>query len=349
MKTLNLKTYVLPDGETVVSYHDVFKNKRVLKKFRVEAEAREFENTIKYRYESRVTNSFEDETNVERLLRIYFERTPKSQLKKCQKLTAAFLDAFALFSIHDATDVKLRSFFIEEKNENEYSTRTMLRNKSMLQQFFKFLVDGQVIRQSPLDQIKFERMAPYKRKPVVLDEKFFIEVIRLAKRQSPALFYPIFLLIRETAAKSGDIIKLQWKNVNLKTRAVELIHLTEPQRRGLPISEELVTALTKIERVGPNVFTGMNGRELYMQILIRELRRFQRRANLSPDWTISDLRTTVAANFLRKGGTIRELQKLLGHTHWQQTDEVYGRYKSFRARDFYSPTAVTESEAVDES
>jgi integrase len=144
--------------------------------------------------------------------------------------------------------------------------------------FFKFLIANEAIEVSPLDGIKFNRGAPYRRKPILLENDLIQEFIETAKRLSSALFYPIFLLVNETAAKTSDILALQWKDIGLKNGTIDLVRSKELRQRQLSASERLIQALQRIDRVSVHVFTGLEGQPFKQYILCRELKRFQRQA-----------------------------------------------------------------------
>jgi integrase len=346
VKALGLKTYLLPDGESVVSYFDSIQRKRVVKKFKDEAKANEFANLVRYKYESRANDMVSGDKNVGVLLKAYLEKNQNSFLGKSGKLVREFAQCFGLFNISDLTEIRLRAFLIQQKNENDYAERSMLVMKSRLQGFFKFLIGSRVIERSPLEEIKFDRGAPFKRKPVILEEKFIADVIKKAKSHSPAFFYPILLLIRESAAKSSDILRLQWKNINFKAGSIELLNSPELQDRSFSMTEELMMALKRIERVSEFVFTGLDGRPLAQHILIRELRRFQRQTNLPMTWALKDLRASAAAHRLRKGMSIKDLQKFLGHIRPYQTEQVYGYLRSADEAKYFNKAAVQGTESV---
>ncbi|MCB0412517.1 MAG: tyrosine-type recombinase/integrase, partial [Bdellovibrionales bacterium] len=173
--------------------------------------------------------------------------------------------------------------------------------------------------------------------------------IKLAKKFSPVLLYPIFLLTKETAAKTSDLESLLWKDLNLKNRQLILKASKELVDRKFEISEELVNALSRIERVSPFVFTNLEGNPIKKHILNRELKRFQRKARIDTSWCLRDLRASFAANFLRAGGTIKELQKTLGHVRPYQTEETYGRFKVQNAGVLFDLAAVQETRAVSTS
>lgn len=342
----NVKIYPLPSGEYVVSYFDQTRRRRIQEKFQDESAARSFHQDIRGAWAPQKKSHA---VTVGGHLREYLDMYPDCYLGHSRKLIREFFVAFELYDPKDLSEIAMRGFLIHLKNEFEYSDRSMLRIKSMLQGFFRFLIEKDVWEQSPLDGIKFDRGAPFRRKPIILAESEIKQILRLAKKFSPALFYPIFLLIHETAAKTSDIESLQWKDLNLKTRVLSLVHSKELQARTFIMSDELAVAISRMHRASAFVFTSLEGKPVRQYILARELKRFQRQVKIETTWGLRDLRASHAANFLRAGGTIEALQKIMGHVRPYQTEEIYGHYRTGDARAFIDPAAVPETEAVSSS
>lgn len=115
------------------------------------------------------------------------------------------------------------------------------------------------------------------------------------------------------------------------------------------MSDELLTAIKRIEPAGDFVFTSLEGRPVKNHILARELHRFQRQVGLAINWGLRDLRVSYGVNFLRGGGAIKDLQKIMGHISFHNTEEIYGRYRTGNAQISFSSAAVTGTGAVSSS
>jgi integrase len=329
MKIKNIKLYPLSDGKFVVSYFDILRKKRVQKNFTEELKANAFFNKIKAPESKSTGFEYLKTTSTEEAVRVYIEQVPDCYLGQSGRLVREFVNFFSFHGVPRLTPKNLESFFTHLKNEFDYSDRSLLVAKSRLQGFFKFLIEKKAIVSSPLDGIKFNRGAPYKRKPQLFEDKAIQDFIKTAKLHSPALFYPIFLLIHETAAKISDILALQWKDINFKSRKIEFFRSTELQSRSFNISEELMQAFQKIERVNDHVFTNLEGLPMKKYILARELKRFQRHVGYTAHWGLRDLRASHGVNFLKRGGSVGELQKIMGHVRPYQTEQIYSRYQKF--------------------
>jgi integrase len=345
VKIKNAKIYSLSDGRYVVSYFDPARRKRVQKNFEEESKAKSFLSDLKTPTAKLNELDYLKFASTDTAIRIYLEQVPNSYLSKSGKLIREFLDFFNAHGVPRLTETNLRSFFIHYKNEFDLSDRSLLVSKSRLQGFFKFLITNGAIEASPLDGIKFNRGAPYKRKPILFEEQKIYEFIEAAKRLSPALFYPIFLLVHETAAKTSDILALHWKDLSFKVCKVDLVRSSELQPRSFNASDKLLQSIRQIDRVSDYVFTNLEGQPLKKYILGRELKRFQRQAGFLTIWGLRDLRASYSANFLRQGGSIKDLQNIMGHKQPYTTDGICSRYETLRSKLFGS-VAVQETGTV---
>lgn len=345
MKVKNIKMYSLSDGKYVVSYFDPTKDRRVQKNFEEESKATLYLTSLKAPTSKKNELGYLKTASTDTAVRVFLEQVPNSYLSQSKQLVREFVEFFSAYGVPRLTEENLKSFFLHLKNEFGHADRSLLVAKSRLQGFFKFLITQSAIRSSPLDGIKFNRGAPYTRKPIIFEDREIREFIAKAKQYSPVLFYPIFLLVFETAAKTADILSLQWKDINLKTGTVNLSRSKELQPRSFEVSEVLICSLQKIDRVSDHVFTNLESQPLKQYILGRELKRFQRQAGFSTAWGLIDLRSSHGFNFLKNGGSIIEMQKIMGHIRPYQTKEIFGRHPELTSI-LNGPAAVQESGIV---
>ena len=348
MKIKDIKLYPLSDGKYVVSYFDPVRKIRIQKTFTEEFKAKSYITELKAPKSKSSEFGYLKSTSTEEAIRVYLEQVPNSSLSKSPKLIREFVDFFSLHGVPRLNHQNLESFFIHLKNEHNHSDRSLLLDKSRLQGFFKFLVKKQVISKSPLDGIKFNRGGSYTRPPIIFSKKETLEFISLAKKYSPALFYPIFLLVHETAAKTSDILNLHWKDINFKTQTMELFRSTELQKRSFSVSDELIEAFQRIDIVSDHVFTNLEGLPLKKHILGRELKKFQTQAGLDTKWNLLDLITSFGLAFLKAGGNIEDLQKIMGHQNVATTKDIFNRHLKFKP-DLSGHVAVQGSRVVTQS
>lgn len=333
MRYLKIKSYMLPNGLNVVSYYDKVRDRRILKEFDSFENAQTYLSSI--RNKNFVTNAFGNSNtkiaqdfkamNIDQLVSSYFEEHPNSSLSKHPKMLNIFLEEFSYFTASELTIEHLKNFFIKIKNEYDYADRSLLRFRAILSGFVRFLVQKNVIDKFDIHVLQFNRKQ-YKKPPVILSTDEIKNILEVAKLNSPSFYYPILLLIHETAAKREDILKLKWKDLDFKNNKIYYIRSHRIQKRILNISDKLIQTLKTIERKNELVFTSLNSKPLCPHVMGRELRRFKKQCGLKGDWSFKDLRASFAFHFLKQNDSIRELQKIMGHSDYHTTIESYGRF-----------------------
>lgn len=342
MKPVDIRYYPLPNGEFVVSYFDSLRRERVSETFQEEWRATETYNRLRMWKPAKEQKRSLKQCSIEDLLGIYLEEVPDASMNRSRQLMRDFLASFALHRPDQIDELAMRSFYQRQKLEYDYTNHSISTIKYRIQGFFKWMVSRGLIADSPQSKITIGRGKVFKRQPVWMKPHEIQKVLADAKKHSPGFLYPMLLLIHETAAKTSDIIELKWQDIDLKEKRVLLREGEKIQLRTLPISDELVNLFKSMDRLSERVFTNLEGRPLYMQCLIRELRMFKRQVGIEQEWVFRDLRHSFAVNFLKAGGSLEELQKVVGHWHVQLTRELYGRYQTSKA-DFFDVEVVPET------
>lgn len=271
------------------------------------------------------------ECAIEELLGVYAEEVDGAGLLKSPRLIRDFLNQFAMYKASQIDELSMRSFYQRQKLEYDYTSHSLATRKYQLQGFFKWMVSRGIIEDSPQSRITMGRSKVYKRKPIWVKPDKIKDLLDGAKTRSPGFLYPILKLVDETAARTSEFIDLRWQDVDLNGKVVILRSGEKIQLRKLPISDDLVAAIKSIDQVSELIFTTLEGRPLRKDILVRELRILKRQIGIEEDWVYRDLRHSYAVNFLKSGGDIADLQKIMGHIHVRMTEELYGRFKARKA------------------
>lgn len=136
----------------------------------------------------------------------------------------------------------------------------------------------------------------------------------------PEHLKPIFQFAYRTGCRRGEILNLQWRNVNLADGMIRL----EPGEtkndtgRTIPLSSDLVSTLEGLDRSTAYVFT-KNGRR------IRSIKDAWNKSCKSaglPDMLFHDLRRTGVRNLSRAGVPEHVAMSISGH----KTRAIFDRY-----------------------
>ena len=153
------------------------------------------------------------------------------------------------------------------------------------------------------------------------DEQRLLTACRQAR--NPWLAHFVVLAI-ETAMRRGELLALQWSNVNLERRIAYLPVTKNGDSRGVPLSSRAVSSL-RLLRVSSNgrVFGGLT-----QDALKHSFKRAVRRAGIS-GLRLHDLRHEATSRFFEKGLNVMEVASVTGH----KTLQMLKRYTHLSATD----------------
>jgi integrase len=148
----------------------------------------------------------------------------------------------------------------------------------------------------------------------------FEQLVAAAKAEPNA--YVITLLGGEAGLRCGEIIALQWKDVDLQKRQMYIQrsewkgHVTAPKGgrlRYLPMTVRLATALREHRHLrSPRLLCRTDGSSLSADVVKHCVERAARRANLR-EAGVHRLRHTFCSHLAMRGAPARAIQELAGH------------------------------------
>ena len=335
MVELKVKLYNMKTGHSIVCYADPLTLKRKRRKFRNKNEAKAFKKELELKFSTHGKAIF-NQTPVSQLLKLHLEQNPDSRILERKNHFLSFCDEFGHLPINHVNRVNLSTWFKKIKETDDLSDRTLLTVRSNLNSFFKYLEDKEVISESPLKKIKFERKPPPRRQRVVLSVNEVNSIIQNAKYFSPDLLYPFLFTVAYTGARRSEILKLKKSDIDLDMGLIHLRNTKNGEDRSIIIPESLKVFLVDHLKSNdsPFAFPDPEGKMIGSQRFTRALKRFKKHFPTGKNWGPHALRHSYAYNFLRQGGQMYELQAILGHKSIDVTVDTYGQ---IGAQDVKSP------------
>jgi integrase len=153
------------------------------------------------------------------------------------------------------------------------------------------------------------------RKGFLMPEDYVLLMTKL-----PEHARPVFQFAYRTGCRLGEILNLQWRNINLTDNLVRLEpgETKNDEARTIPMTSDLVRMFEALPHCSPYVFTKDGKR-------IKSIRRVWnstvKEANI-PDTLFHDLRRTGVRNFIRAGVPEVVAMSISGH----KTRSVFDRY-----------------------
>jgi integrase len=134
------------------------------------------------------------------------------------------------------------------------------------------------------------------------------EQLLIDKATNPSWLRPLLIMALHTGMRKGEILSLQWMNVDFARKLIMIVKAKNGEKRSIPMSERLFETLQgiKVRDISGRVFTISN----------RSLRvafdRALTKAGIG-DFRFHDLRHTFATRLVQNGVDQYKVKELLGH------------------------------------
>lgn len=322
MQNFIVSIYPSPGGTFFTSYTHPISKKRYREYFKSKSEAEAYKNEIEEKFKRGRIKNYQD-LYVEDLVILYMQEYPKTPFSKMRRYTNDFTETFSQFKIEELTSGVLKTWLDQIQREGNLKLVTMKGIKSDMDVFFRFLIAKDVISESPLAPIYYQREVPEVSARNILSKNQINDILESAKAFSPGYLYPLLKMFEETAAKTSEVMDLTWQSLNFETKEIHFPGSIKSQSRILKISNELISILEKRKKMSGFVFMTYYKEQFTKTKLARLTNEFKIKTNCKDQWTLMDLRHSYAVNYLRSGGDIRKLQYVLGHNNVYDTKRLY--------------------------
>ncbi len=323
MQDFTVKIYNIPDGSYLTSFTHPLSKRKVRKAFTQREDAKVYKEEMEQKYK-RKKKAHYLELNLEELIIIFIQEKPGNVFSKSKMHILDFIETFGKFKINELTHDALKIWLDQVQEEHGLRDITVRGLKCEIDTLFAFLIEKDIISESPLQYIRYKKYVPSLKLRNILSEEKIDELLGEVKKYSPGYLYPIILMFAETAAKNKEIIDLAWKDVSLDKGEIFFKQNKAAKERTIKISDELVSLLKAKQYKRGQVFWTYYKEPFTSCKLHYAITEFKKKNLYKDDWTPLDLRHSFAVNFLAKGGDMRELQRILGHGQVSDTRKLYG-------------------------
>lgn len=198
-----------------------------------------------------------------------------------------------------------------------------------------------VFKQVMSEAFKLEKIPKYpfsdyakvkeSKRPDTFMTKEEIEKFLFVNKDDP--HYWLFVTAINTGMRRGELAGLQWDRVNFETGFIQISRLrdrngladrtkTRNSQRRIPMSDIVKHALMELKNrnLHPEyVFCTSYGKPFDEGHIYWYFQRAQKKAQIQTHYRFHDLRHTFASHFVMNGGSLYDLQKLLGHARFEET------------------------------
>lgn len=263
----------------------------------------------------------------------YRDRTMNDYRKYWQEFTeiAGFLPDE---NISDITADHLRKYIAFMLKERGLSPVTVNIRLGGIRAIFTRLEKEGIINESPAAKVR--KLKTEEQRLLTLTDTQVRRIFKVIDRDSFAGFrdYCAMLTMLKCGLRSNEINALEISDVDLENRVILLPGAKNKNRktRTVPISPKVAEELEQLigetrEYFGDHithVFTNQFGEPLREDHLRKRMDKYARTSGLKDECRASphSLRHSFAVNFLKNGGDIRTLMKVLGHSDLSTT-QIY--------------------------
>ena len=158
--------------------------------------------------------------------------------------------------------------------------------------------------------------------PAHLDRK---ELSKLLEHIPDRDFRDLILFAVMTGMRSGEILSLRWRNIDLKSRLIHIRNsdgfVTKSKKsRSAPVADSLYNILISRNSSAEYVFVTNKGQPFKQNYVSKKFKEYVRKAGLDDRLRFHSLRHSAATLMIKSGVSIYDVSKILGHSSVQVTE-----------------------------
>jgi len=252
--------------------------------------------------------------------------SPNTQRLYARQL-GRFLEAVGDLPIPQLGSDQVRRFMsgLRRQDGKRYSPAYLDQVYRTLHTFFEWLVRERELDENPMRRVRHVRVPKRKSPRLRLEEiQQMIEAVRTTGQ--PERNLAVVYLMVGSGLRRGEVAGLRLRDVDLERGVVRVLG-KDQEEREVPLSSETVESIKKYLEIRPAVdsdrlFLTKSGGPMTVNALNIFMYRLKARAKL-PQLRCHLLRHTFANHYIAAGGSLRKLQKILGHSDVQTTARFY--------------------------
>ena len=216
---------------------------------------------------------------------------------------------------------------IFNKLPEKVTPHTRKQTLKLVRKIFQMAVDNQELAKNPCAGLSVK--APINEQEVL--NKKEVEGLLLQAKLTNHPFYTVWVSALKTGMRSGEMIALQWSDIDFETRNVHVtkswsskngLKSTKNERnRVVPISDDFLRFLKELKlKADPNALHVLPRHVEWMRGgQAKVLREFCKRIGIT-SVRFHDLRATFITNLLAEGVALAKVMAIVGHSQMETTD-----------------------------
>jgi site-specific recombinase XerD len=207
----------------------------------------------------------------------------------------------------------------------EYSAAYLDQVYRTLHTFFEWLVREGALAENPMARVRRVKVPKRKSPRLTLNEiERLLDAVKSTRHAERNL--ALVCLMMDSGLRRGEVVGLGIRDVDLQGRFVRVFG-KDREERDVPLGEDTTRILQAYLAVrpastSPKLFLKLNGKPLQGDGVHSLVYRLKDTAGL-PQLCSHLLRHTFANHYIAEGGSLRKLQKTLGHNDVTTTADIY--------------------------
>lgn len=268
-------------------------------------------------------------------------------------LEGRILPALSHYKMEDISHVHINAF-LQSLEADGLASATVKKQYNVLSSVFSLAKKNEIIKKSPMEKVD-PPLVTYKAGQVYnsIELKELYHLLNLEENKQQAL---IIKLALKTGLRKGEILGLQWEDVDFSTNTIHVRHSLSYTKKGGYLLKEPKTK-NSVRKVAPPtklmeelkkhifmkktdrmeamelwqegkysfVFSADLGKPLHLDAPNRWWTRFLARTGFKKI-RFHDLRHTAATDLINRGANLHSISKRLGHSSYVITTNIYGHY-----------------------
>lgn len=209
---------------------------------------------------------------------------------------------------------------LQELKAQELSNATINSYLTTLKQLYNYAEKRKFLQENTARHVK--RLQKKPRKP----PRYFTneEIDKILFYDIP--YRDVFIILLYTGMRKSELLFLEWEDIDFQNRIIKIRNkegftTKSGKNRNIPMHSKVQEILWKRQQDSGYIFSYSTGNHHHRNKWNDSLRRILKKENIL-NASIHTFRHTFATRFLLSGGSMKELQEILGHASIETT-QIY--------------------------
>jgi integrase len=269
----------------------------------------------------------------------YLAIYPGSSFIKVKLYVIYFKEEFGKVNPKAITPTLLKDWMIKIRAKYNLSLKTLSHMKSQIQVIFQYMKREGYVAANPFKKITFKNRVDYYRRDK-LSQDDMKKILENLYYYSPYFLYRFVYVLYYTGMTKQELTDLGHDHFNYRERRINIVSPKAGFVRSIIIPDHVAEMLKGQPRRNEYLLGNRLGRKIDPNNICRYLLRFRIRYPDTPEFNMENIKSASAFHFLERGGSLKELSDMLGHSSLDSTVRLYSRLRKV----FWSGEAAADQE-----